>query len=178
MKKVPLYCRGDACGTVTLRETDGRLEICGEMTDPGDGLYRAVLVGERGELPLGVMEPKDGTLVLRRKPALCDITRIGALRGVRAECSFSFQRKAAWSQTSCPAELFQDPFLRDRVAVLRRAWWRRVQDRLTLAFPLRSDAPFPLEALFCFARAEWVEGELCAVFVFDATETPIHIPMR
>lgn len=174
MKQVPLYCRGIGCGVATLREMEGRLEICGEMPDPGDGLYRAVLVGERGELPLGVMEPKNGALVLRRKPALCDTARIGAVRCVRAGCSFSFQKKVVWNQTSCPAELFHDPFLCDRLAAQRCAWWRRGAHRLTLALALKTDAAFPLEALFCFARIERVEGELCAVFVFDEKETPVQ----
>lgn len=178
MNQIPLYCRGKSCGAATLRESEGRLEICGDMPDPGDGLYRAVLVGERGELSLGVMEPKDGALVLRRKPALCDIARIGAVKCVRTGCSFSFHKKSPWNQTSCPAELFRDSFLRDRLTMQSCGWWRRGQNRLTLALPLRSDAPFPLEALFCFARAEQVEGELCAVFAFDENETPIHAAAR
>ena len=174
MRQVPLYCRGKHCGTATLRETDGRLEICGEMPDPGDGLYRAVLTGERGELSLGVMEPKNGALVLRRRPALCDTARIGAVRCVHAGCSFSFQKKAVWNQTSCPAELFRDPFLRDRLARQQCAWWRKRSDGLVLAIPLQADTAFPLEALFCFARTEWVEEKLCAVFVFDENETPVQ----
>lgn len=178
MEQLTLYCRGIGCGTATLREAEGRLEIRGEMPDPGDGLYRAVLVGERGEFSLGVMESKDGVLMLRRKPALCDIARIGAVRHVRAGCSFSFRKKTAWDQTSCPAELFRDKFLSDRLAGQQRAWWRRGPNRLTLAIPLKPDAPFPLEALFCFARTERVEGEVCAVFVFDENETPIQTAER
>ena len=174
MEQIPLYCRGVDCGTATLREADGRLEISGEMPDPGDGLYRAVLVGTRGELSLGVMEPRDGSLVLRRKPALCDIARIGTVQRVQAGCSFSFHKKPAWDQTSCPAELFRDPFLRERLTQKRRVWWRRGTNRLTLAVPLKPNAPFPLEALFCFARAERIEGELCAVFTFDENDTPVQ----
>ena len=178
MEQVKLYCRGNSCGTATLREMDGRLEVCAEMDDPGDGLYRAVLVGERGELSLGVMEPKDGALVLRRRPALCDVARVGAIRFVQAGCSFSFRKKTAWNQTSCPAELFRDPFLRARVSEQPRVWWRREAGRLTVAFPLVVDAAFPLESMFCFARTERIEGEVCVVFSFDGEEIPIHVGNR
>lgn len=178
MEQITLYCRGASHGTVTLRETEGRLEIRSEMPDPGDGLYRAVLIGERGELSLGVMEPEDGKLVLRRRPALCDLAPLGAVRCIRAGCSFPFRKKTAWERTTCPAELFREPFLRERAALQPVAWWRREDERLTVAFPLKSGEAFPLETLFCFARPIIVEGERCAVFTFDASEVPIREPSR
>lgn len=174
MERVKLYCRGVSCGEAELCETDGRLEIRAEMPDPGDGLYRAVLVGERGELSLGVMEPRDGALVLRRRPELCETARIGAVRSVRAGCSFPFRKKSAWRATDCPAELFRDELLRAGVRGQTRAWWRREQGRLTVALPMKPDAEFPLVSLFCFARVERMEGELCAVFSFDERELPVH----
>lgn len=174
MEQVKLYCRGVSCGSVTLREAEGRLEIRAEMADPGDGVYRAVLVGERGELSLGVMEPKDGALVLRRRPELCDVARVGAVRSVQAGCSFPFRKKSAWQATDCPAGLFADAFLRLGLAGQPCAWWRRERGRLVVALPLKTDAPFPLEALFCFARVERVEGVVCVVYAFDEREMPVH----
>ena len=175
MERLQLYCRGEHCGEAVMKEAEGRLEICAQMRDPGDGLYRAVLMGERGELSLGVMEPKDGMLVLRRRPQLCDVARIGAVRSVQVGCSFSFRKKSVWQKTDCPGELFRDPFLRAQLSGQGQAWWKRTEERLSVAFPLRTDAAFPLEALFCFARAEHVEGTLCMIFAFDRHEMPLQI---
>ena len=49
---------------------------------------------------------------------------------------------------------------------MERAWWRREDGLLLLALPVAEDAPFPLEAMFCMARVEQVEGLLCAVYSF------------
>ena len=172
MEQVGVYCNGTLCGEATLRGEGGRVEICAKMNDPGDGLYRAVLEGERGQLSLGVMEPKGGELTLRRRPEWCEVERIGAVRRIRAGCAFTFGQKRVWCETDEPAQLFRSDFLRDRL-MPRRAWWRREQGVLTLAFALREDAPFPLEMLFCFACVERVEGELCAVYRFDMDENPV-----
>ncbi len=173
MEQVELYCQGVRCGEATLRDAGERVEICAQMEDPGDGLYRALLEGERGQLSLGVMEPKAGMLVLRRRPERCEIARIGPVQCVRAGCAFSFRKKRVWNMTQEPSELFRDEFLRSRLAP-QRAWWRREQGKLTVALPLRTDAAFPLEALFCLARVERVENELCVTYVFDEQEIPVN----
>ena len=172
MEQVGVYCNGILCGEATLRGEGGRVEVCAGMNDPGDGLYRAVLEGERGQLSLGVMEPKDGMLTLRRRPERCEVDRIGAVRCVRAGCAFAFGQKRVWNKTDEPAQLFRSEFLRSRL-MPQRAWWRRDQRGFAVAFPLHGDAPFPLETLFCFACVERVENELCAVFRFDEEEMPI-----
>ena len=155
-----------------MKADGARVEISAQMEDPGDGLYRAVLEGERGQVSLGVMEPRDGLLTLRRRPERCEIERIGPVRCVRAGCAFAFGQKKEWNETNEPAQLLRSEFLRSRL-MLRRAWWRRGKDGLALALPLRCDAPFPLETLFCFASVERVENELCAVYRFDADENPV-----
>lgn len=173
MEKLKLYCRGKCCGEVTLREDGVRVEICAAMEDPGDGLYRAVLAGERGELSLGVMEPKEGKLVVRRRPERCETAKLGALKCVQAQCAYQFRRKPVWTLTERPAELFRDEFLRSRLEPVRGAWWRRTEGRLVLALPLRIGEAFPLEAFFCFARVERVEQEVCVVYAFDERELPL-----
>ena len=55
MERLKLYCQDVCRGEITLRSEGGRTEIRASMEDPGDGLYRAVLRGESGELMLGVL---------------------------------------------------------------------------------------------------------------------------
>ena len=74
MEEVKLYCAGACLGRVALRPQGGRTEVRASMEDPGDGLYRASLVGERGTLSLGVLEPEGtGRLGLLRRPYSRDI---------------------------------------------------------------------------------------------------------
>ncbi len=173
VQQIGLYCRGVCCGEVTLQESGERVEICAQMQDPGDGLYRAVLEGERGELSLGVMEPKAGALVLRRRPERSEMSRVGAVRRVRVGCAFPFGKKRVWNKTRQPTKLFRDDFFHQRLSGQSYAWWRQEQGILTVAFPWQSDVAFPLDALFCFARVERIEEELCVVFAFDTQERPI-----
>ena len=172
MERVKIYCRGECRGEAALKEDGARVEICAEIADPGDGLYRAVLTGDRGELPLGVMEPRGGMLTLRRRPELCEVARVGGGRCIRVGCSFPFGKTRTWTRTDEPGGLVCDDFLCERLARQPYAWWRRGGEKLFIALPLKTDAPFPLEALFCLARVERVEGEVCAVYAFDKSGIP------
>lgn len=170
MERLKVYCRGECCGEATVKENGCRVEICAEITDPGDGLYRAVLAGERGEVSLGVMEPRNGMLTLRRRPEQCEVARVGGGRCIRVGCSFPFGKRHVWTRTDEPAQLVHDEFLRQRLAQQPCAWWRRSGDEILVALPLKADAPFPLETMFCLARVERVEGELCVVYTIDGGE--------
>ena len=170
MEEVKLYSAGACLGKVSLCPQGGRTEVRAVMEDPGDGLYRASLVGERGELPLGVLEPEGaGRLGLLRRPYSRDVAAVGAPVRGEARRSFPF-REDAWQDAERPGRLFQSPFLRARLERVPRAWRREREGLLLLAIPLEEDGPFPLEALFCLARVERVAGRLCAVFTFRGEE--------
>lgn len=173
MKTVAVYCRGVNCSSASIQETSvGRVEIGLELPDPGDGLYRALLVCERGEISLGVLQPKDGKLVLVRRPEKNELARLGEIRCIRVGCSFPFGKKTVWHKTTEPSGLVKDAVLKEKLERQKTAYWRRDGDILLMAFPLKADEPFPLETMFCFASAEWVEGERCAVYRFDAADRP------
>ena len=174
MERIKLYCRGVCRGEAILGEDGRRMEIRAEMEDPGDGLYRAVLQGDRGELSLGVMEPREGLLVLRRRPERCEVEHLGKALRVQVSCAFSFRKRPLWTATEDPASLLQDDFLRTRLVALSCAYWRTSQGRRLMAFPLREGTPFPLEPIFCFARIERVENEICAVYAFDENGQPVQ----
>ena len=169
MERVKLYCCGECRGEITLRAVGSRTEVRVVMADPGDGLYRAALCGENGELPLGVLAPENAALELRRTLYSRDVSALGTLLRGEARCSFRF-RESGWRETQCPAELLEDQFLRQRLAAADRAWWRRDGELLYLALPLAEGRPFPLETLFCLARPEQVEGVSCVVYVFRRGE--------
>ena len=172
MEEIRLFCGGQPRGTVTLEQGDSRREVRAAMADPRDGLYRAFLVGERGELPLGVMEPDHGALTVCRRIYARDIAALGTLRGGEARLSFRFG-ESAWQEVRDPGQLVSVPELRQRLEKIHRAFRRREGERLLLALPVEEGKPFPLETLFCLARVRPVEGQLCAVYAFDREGKPV-----
>ena len=172
VETIRLFCRGEPRGDVTLGPGDGRREVRASMADPGDGLYRAFLIGERGELPLGVMEPAGGQLSLCRRIFARDIAALGCLQRGEAKLSFRFN-EAVWQETGAPGHFLEAPELRRRLERVKHAWKRREGELLLLAIPLEKGEPFPLELLFCLARVMTVEGRLCAVYAFDQKGRPV-----
>ena len=174
MERLPLYCQGERRGEVTLSlwgPNGARTEITASMADPGDGLYRAFLTGEQGELPLGVLAPEEGRLSVRRRLYNRDVEQLGRLHRGEARRSFRFEETSlCWRETRCPAQLFQSRFLRERLIRQGRGWWRREGSVLLLALPLEEGRPFPLEALFCLGRIQRVEGTRCVVYAFREEE--------
>lgn len=174
MERTPLYCRGEPLGEVTLSlwgPNGARTEVTAAMDDPGDGLYRAYLLGERGELPLGVLAPEGGRLSVCRRVYHRDMAALGRLLRGEARRSFRFEEGAPhWRETGRPAQLFRSGFLADRLRSLERCWWRREGELLLLALPLEDGRPFPLETLFCLGRVERVEGARCVVYAFQGEE--------
>lgn len=178
MERLPLTCQSGERGELTVCPQGARTELRASLADPGDGLYRAFLLGERGELALGVLAPENGRLALCRRVYSRDVTALGTLLRGEARRSFRFQdapaapqpETGAWHETHCPGQLFQSRFLQNRLRPVGRAWWRREGVLLALALPLEEGRPFPLEALFCLGRVQSVQGVRCVVYTFREEE--------
>ena len=173
MEKIRIIRRGECCGEATLCSRGDRMEIRMEMDDPGDGLYRAVLRGERGQLALGVLEQAAGRLSLCRRPWRRDVDALGRLAVVETVCSFPFRKKCGWEKVRQPANRFRTPMIRDRLANIEEAWIRREGEHRFLALELVDGRPFPLEMLFCLGKVRSVEGRRCVVYRFDRDEMPL-----
>lgn len=173
MECCELFCNGDPAGKITLEPAGSRVEICSSMPAPGDGLYRVVLIGERGEMPLGVMEPDGAALKLRRRPYRRDVASLGKILRGEARRSFTFAAARSWRRTERPAELFESRWLREGLKNCGPALWRREQGMLRLALSYDPKAAFPLEKLFCLARVERIDGKRWVVYTFDREEQPV-----
>ena len=178
MERLPLTSESGKRGEVILCPQGARTEVRCSLADPGDGLYRAYLLGEQGELALGVLAPEGGQLALCRRLYVRDLEALGPLLRGEARRSFRFRDgpgdaqppQSCWHETRCPAMLFQSRFLQNRLRPIGRAWWRRAGVLLVLALPLEEGRPFPLEALFCLGRVQCVEGVRCVVYTFREEE--------
>lgn len=173
MERIALYCGGRVAGEITMEDLGSQIEIRGAMAAPGDGLYRAALLGERGELPLGVMEPRGGQSTLHRRLYRRDVAALGTLLRGEARRSFAFSEPKLWHRTARPGDLFRSQWLRERLTDCGAALWRREGERLYVALPYAPARPFPLETLFCLARLERIDGRRWVVYSFDRAEKPL-----
>lgn len=173
MEQVKLYCAGVCRGEITLRPEGGRTEVRAVMPDPGDGLYRVELLGERGGLMLGVMEPAGRELTVCRRLYSPGCGGAWPPSAGEARCSFRFGDGAGWRETSCPAQLFRSSFLHSRLKSYGRALVAQGGESAAAGASPGAGKAFPLEAMFCFSRVERVAGCRCAVYAFDGQEEPV-----
>lgn len=178
MERVKLYCGGAVAGEITLVPDGLRTLVRAQMDDPGDGLYRAALLGERGELLLGVMEPKGGKLLVSRRLLTRDLAVVGSVQAGEATCSIPFGEEKRWRESLCPEKLLRSHFWRSRLRGVERCWWRREGKRLYMALPVEKGRPFPLETIFCLAEIRPVGDRVCAVYSFDESERPLPVSIR
>ena len=153
--------------------TAGKLRICREGADTcfevragglSPGPYRIVAQGIEGELLLGVLDGAEGTLRRRFSSAMTE--KVGAIGSARAERCGGARRESPW-HTPQKEEFPALPAL-PSTALCRREGQRRL-----LALPCSESEPFPLPALFCFARVRSMEGGRWAVFTFDESGAPV-----
>ena len=169
----PVYCGQERAGTVRLTEEPGRVRAELRCRRDLSGLFRSFLLGAAGELPLGVLAPEGESLTLRRVLSAREVAALGPIRRGEMRLSFSFRREAEWRRL----EEGERPLPRESPAAAlegtRGALWRERRGHGQLAVPFDSRRPFPLPALFCFARVDRIGGELYAVFTFDAGGSPV-----
>lgn len=168
MDKVPLLWNGSAAGEISVEEgsADALFSVrCGIREE---GLWDVWLVGEGGELRLGVMETARGCGRLRRRFSGQLTAALGRLERGEAR---PLGRRADWETAENPATLFQTDWLRRELDGVAGALVRRGQRQLAL--PYDEKAPFPLLPLFCFARVCAIRGRQYVLYRFDAGEQPL-----
>lgn len=169
MEKYPVLAETGTVGELTVFQ-EGQDTIFRLSCPHQEGLWSAWAVGAQGELRIGVpLREQDGLCISRRFSQRMTVQLGPLLRGELRQLS---AKQDVWKTSQSPAEVFHTPYLRRNLAdrrLLLRGWERRRE----AAVPYEADRPFPLEAMFCFARLEWVEGQLCWVFAFDPEERPI-----
>ena len=72
-----------------------------------------------------------------------------------------------------PEALFRSRWLREQLWGLSGLLTRSGDGRRYVAAPYDAGRPFPLPALFCFARVVRIGGRMYAVFAFDKGEQPV-----
>ena len=165
MDKFPLCWKESAVGTLTA-ERDGLytwFSANGKL--PEDGLWSAWVIGEAGELRLGVLEPCGECGEIRRRYSARLVNPLGCVcRGEIRKAEEPGQRK------DLP---FRTVWLREMLLGIERYQVKQRNGFWYLAIPYSASRPFPLPPLFCLGQILQMEGEDWVVFCFDETEWPV-----
>ncbi len=170
----PVLYQGEQAGQVTLTARGGQVQAVVSCRRDNTGLFRAYLLCEKGEYPLGVLEPRGEHMGLRRTVRAGELQALGTVWRGEMRMSYAFSRSDGWEALEAGTGFFQkDPWLSRQAAGLSGALWRREGGLRLLAIPWSPDHPFPLPALFCFARTQVIRGSACVVYRFDEEERPV-----
>lgn len=167
MDKYPVLENGTAAGELTVWP-DRLYTVFHVSCPPREGLWRAWAVGETGTLRIGVLEPENGVLCIRRRFSRELTAPAGPL--LRGELRPLGEEREPWEPLR--ADSFQTPYLQRCLRESAGALMCRSGDRRLVALPRDDTVPFPLEAMFCFARPRRLRGRDWWVFAFDEAEWP------
>ncbi|MBU5626988.1 hypothetical protein KQI82_08725 [Oscillibacter sp. MSJ-2] len=172
METYPLYLDGTLLGKLICRRDGLYLTFEVYCFRPDNGLYRAYAVGERGELTLGVMEPRGEDLYLARRLSCREAEAAGPLRCCEARAVLP-RAEEGWRPLEHPEDFFRSGFFKGQLRDVEGALWRERDGGRQLALPFDSRRPFLLTELFCFARIRLLQGRQYAVFTFDRQDQPV-----
>lgn len=169
MDKFPLLWEGKAIGELSAEREALYTWFTARCRLPGEGIWCAWAVGDRGELRLGVVEPQNG---IRRRFSRQMTAPLGKL--LRGELRPAGERAAeTWTAAPEPDRLFHTPWLRRRLRGAQGALTRTAGEWRLLALPYDEKRPFPLPPLFCLAQPRHIGGKRYIVYAFDGKEWPV-----
>lgn len=172
----PIYYENRQVGTIVLLEQGGRTQVEVSCRLDGSGLYRAYLLCQEGEYPLGVLEPRGEDVYLRRTVLTGELRRLGPVRYGEARMSYAFSSgRSVWKNLEQSEQFFhRDQELSALLPPERRGVrWRQEGELRYLALPYDPRQPFPLPRLFCFASIQSIGGSSYVVYAFDREDQPV-----
>ena len=172
MDKFPLLRDGQPAGELIAEQEALYTWFEARCPLPGEGIWCAWAVGDLGELRLGILEPVGDLASIRRRFSARLTDPLGRLQWgeIRPACP---AETGAWTPLTAPEALFRAPGLRRELGRTPGVLIRDRGDRRDVAVPYDPARPFPLTALFCFARICRIGGRDYAVFAFDREERPV-----
>lgn len=160
-------------GTLQVRVEGIRVHILATRVDDGLGLYKVWVVGGAGgRVLLGTMMPEGGVLRVRRTMSLQQLQgqNCWPITGGEAVVAFAFSKQGNWRKEPNPQQLVSDPLVRSQMR--GSMLYEKNGDGFSLAAPFRTDAPLPMEVLFCLAQPEYIQGQIYLMWIFDEKGFP------
>ena len=170
MDKFPLMQGGVSVGELITEQEALYTWFEARCRLPGEGLWCAWAVGDRGELRLGVLEPVNGKLTIRRRFSRRMTEPLGKL--VQGELRPA-AGEGTWEPLENPSAYFHSAYIQNQLRGVEGVRTRQEGSCRYVAIPYDGRRPFPMTAMFCFARAGVVEGRRCIVFALNREEWPV-----
>ena len=172
MDKFPLMQGGVSVGELITEQEALYTWFEARCRLPGEGLWCAWAVGDRGELRLGVLEPCGDRATIRRRFSARLTAPLGKLRQGEIRPAHPPEPED-WTPLERWAVRPRSPWRREQLHLVSGVLVREEQGRRELAVPYDVGRPFPLTALFCFAHIRRIHGRSYAIFAFNGEERPV-----
>ena len=170
MDKFPLMQGGVSVGELITEQEALYTWFEARCRLPGEGLWCAWAVGDRGELRLGVLEPCGDRAAIRRRFSARLTGPVGRIQWGELRPAHPAE-PGDWLPAA--GELFRSPWLREQLQNASGVLTRQAAGRRDVALPYDAGRPFPLPALFCLARVCRIGGRDYVVYAFDSGERPV-----
>lgn len=171
LKQWEIQLRGG--GKLDFWEEGQLVQMRAFRPDDGRGLYKVWIRGAGGGLLLGTLVPEGNGLGLQRRLSRGQLERAGCWPVVGGETVLAFAFvQSGWQWEKSPEHLVKDVVLR-QVLKGKSVRIKRQQAGFSLAAVFDTGRPFPVVPLFCLTAIERVEGDCCAVFLFDREGKPV-----
>lgn len=170
MQELAVMYDGRRAGTLTLQGEGLYLRAEAACRLPEGALYRLALLGTRGSLPLGVLEPKHGLQTLHCRFPREKLGKLGEPTQGTVMRSFYLDDAARWARVT--GRFFADAQLQAALDACPDAL-RRGENIRELALPYAERRPFPLVQCFCLARVGELDGKPTVFYRFDAQDMPL-----
>lgn len=170
MDKFALYGAHTILGELTVERQGLYTWFDARCRLPEPGLWCAWVVGEGGELRLGVLEPSGERATIRRRFSGRITEPLGKI--LQGEIRPASVGETAWEPLGDPRQHFRSPYLVGQLQRAEGALTKTVGESRLVALPYDPQKPFGLTQMFCFARVMPIRGKDFAVFLFDEKEMP------
>ena len=170
----PVFYRETQIGKAAVTPQGARTQAEVSCCRDNSGLFRAYLLCERGEYPLGVLEPRGERMGLHRTLRTGELQTLGRILRCEIRMSYAFSRQETWEPLATAEGFFgRDANLTRQAAAVPGALWRVERGQKLLALPYASNRPFPLPSLFCFAQIRTIQGSSYVVYRFSEAGNPL-----
>ncbi len=173
MDKVPLMFEGRAVGELTAVREGLYTRYSAVCRLPGEGVWCAWVLGERGELRIGVLEPCGTEATISRRFSDRVTAPLGSLQSGELRPIGAGPASTDWKPIGRVEDWFHTSWLCDQLRHYRGVLAVREGERCRVAIPYDPRQPFPIPSLFCFAHVIQAAGQRCVVYIFNHAEHPI-----
>lgn len=172
MDKFPVVLAGEGdVGELTVEREMRHTCFVAQVCLPQDGLWCLWVVGDKGTLRLGVLEPNTGDVLLRRRFSEQLVMPIGKV--VRGEIRPVKERGYEWEPVMSGEQVFMSAWLQKKLCGQGGMLRKRCGDIQYIAIPYDKCNAFTAVELFCFARLLDIRGALYLTLCFNEKEQVI-----